>query len=280
MARDALELTDQPADRPTGRLAGRLAEGFSAAGLFVMVAHPAIVEIAGLSGFDFVVVDTEHGPASTESVEHLVRAADTVGVSCLVRVPTKGFAQMQRALDAGAAGIVAPHVASRADAEALVAAVRYPPEGRRGFAGTARSGRYGFAPRQAVLDDGDELLAVAQIEDAEALDRLDEIAGTPGLNAVLVGPSDLSVSLGVRGAEFDQRLSALLERLTAIATGRGDLAVGCFSASSEQGRHLLTSGLDFVVLSSTAIIANAIRSGYQRLGIPRASAAERDRTSS
>lgn len=259
----------------TGRPDGRA----QVAGLFVMVADPAIVEIAGLAGFDFVVLDTEHGPASAESVEHLLRAADTVGVSCVVRVPSRGFAQIQRALDAGAAGIVAPHVGSRADAEALVAAVRYPPVGRRGFAGTARSGRYGFVPRQEVLDGGDDLLVVAQIEDAEALDTLGEIVGTPGLNAVLVGPSDLSVSLGVSGAEFDQRLSALLERLTTLASGRSDLAVGCFAANSEQGRRLLSTGIDFVVLSSTGIIADAISSGYEQLGIPCASAAERDRTS-
>lgn len=262
MARDHRGLTDVPAHRLAGRLARE-----NCAGLFVMLTDPALVEIAGLAGFDFVVVDTEHGPASAESVEHLVRAADAVGVSCLVRVPARGFAQVQRALDAGAAGIVAPHVVSRVDAEALVAAVRYPPAGRRGFAGTARSGRYGMVPRDAALAGGDDLLAVAQIEDAAALDRLDEIACTPGLDAVLVGPSDLSVSLGVTGAEFDKTLSALLDRLVGVAARRGDLVVGCFAPDADTGRRLLAAGVGFVVLSSTSIVATAIAAEYRRLGI-------------
>src|SRR4051794_32592091 len=149
----------------------------------------APVEIAGHTRFGFVVLDTEHGP--TEGLHEHLRAA---AIPALVRVPL--VEGILAALDAGATGVVVPHVLDAAGAEAAVAAAHYPPRGRRGFATSTRAGRYGAVPRDEHLRRAaEQTCVIVQIEDAEAVAVADAILAVPGVSGVLIGAADLAVSL-------------------------------------------------------------------------------------
>ncbi|MCH7642604.1 MAG: 2-dehydro-3-deoxyglucarate aldolase, partial [Chloroflexi bacterium] len=170
-------------------------------GISIMFPSPHLVEIIGLLGFDWVLIDCEHGSMTVESVEILALAAERHGMAAIVRPEVNRPDLIARYLDRGCMGVQIPHVITRADAEAAVRAVKFAPEGMRGLARGTRAGDYGF------LGDGpdmvkalnDETLVCIQIEDREALDNLDEILEADGVDVFFVGPSDLSQSLGHPG---------------------------------------------------------------------------------
>jgi 4-hydroxy-2-oxoheptanedioate aldolase len=158
------------------------------------------IEIASAVGFDGVIVDTEHGPSGGLELERHIRAADAARIPALVRVPGTDPAAILAALDAGAIGIVVPHIRTAADANAAVDAARYPPEGHRGLALSTRAARFGTRTTQEHLTNAAlDTIVIVQIEDGEAVPRADEILRVKGVNAVLIGVTDLSISLGHPG---------------------------------------------------------------------------------
>ncbi len=168
--------------------------------LFVKMPAAAEIEAAAHAGFDGVIIDTEHGPAAGIELEHHLRAADAVGVAALVRLASTEPGPILAALDAGAAGVVVPHITDQAGARAVVAAAHYPPSGQRGLALTTRAGRYGTATIEEHLRRAaHQTLVIVQIEDAEAVPRSGEILAVDGVDAVLIGATDLSISLGHPG---------------------------------------------------------------------------------
>lgn len=235
----------------------RLAQGDDLFGVFTMFAEPALVEIAGLAGFDFAILDTEHGPAGHEALQNCLRAADATGLPCLVRVPQHTPGDVQRALDSGAAGIIGPHVRNVADARALVASCRYPPQGQRGTAFTARHGGYGLRDRNLTAARAADVMVVAQIEDAEALEAIEGIAGVPGLDSVFVGPADLAVSLGVTGVEAREAVGNALRETVAPAAASAGVALGSFAADAQEARTLAAAGCRLSAVSGTTLIAVA-----------------------
>lgn len=182
------------------RTKAKLAAGGWSAGVIVPVAAPALVEVCALAGFDHVLIDAEHGNVDVAACEELVRAAEAAGITPLVRVPVNAPEQVLRHLDTGAQGVVVPQVTTREDAERAVRAARYHPLGRRGLAGTRAAG-YGL--RGSLADyarrANEQLLVIALIEDARAIEHLPEILAVEGLDAISVGPADLSQSLGHPG---------------------------------------------------------------------------------
>ncbi len=192
----------RPAPATAARaLARRLGAGDPLVALLAKIPCAAQVEAAGHAGFDLVVVDTEHGPGDALELEHHVRAAQAVGLAVLVRVPSASPPAILAALDAGATGVVVPHVVDAAGAEAVVAAAHYPPRGRRGLATSTRAGGYGAVPlAEHLRRAAEETCVVVQVEDAEAVPLAGEILAVPGVSGVLIGANDLSVSLGHPGA--------------------------------------------------------------------------------
>ncbi|MEU6131755.1 aldolase/citrate lyase family protein [Saccharopolyspora sp. NPDC047091] len=159
---------------------------------------------AGHPGFDFVLIDTEHGLADSSELEHHLRAADAAGIAALVRVGSNDPLWTLRVLDAGATGIVVPHISTEAEAHAAASAAHYPPRGTRGPALSARAGRSGTVSMQRHLADAARgTVVVAQAEDTESVDNIGAITATGDLNAVWIGPSDLPMSLG-RPGEMDR----------------------------------------------------------------------------
>ncbi|GGO84118.1 siderophore biosynthesis protein SbnG [Marinobacterium nitratireducens] len=175
----------------------RLRAGASVCGMLNSVPSPWLVEMLGYAGYDFVILDQEHLGVNPESLEHMIRAAESAGIAPLVRVPGIDPAAIQRALDAGALGVVVPRVESADEARAVVAAARYHPLGRRGITGGRTTG-FGTLPLGDYLARAnDEILVVLMIESQRGVDNLDAILQAPGLDWILEGAMDLAHDLGV-----------------------------------------------------------------------------------
>jgi len=239
----------------------RIKQAFSekrvALGMFIMPAAPALVEVAGHAGFDFVILDTEHGPADSEGLEHLIRAADAAGTTPIVRVTMNDRGLILRALDAGALGVLVPHILSAADARAAVAAVKYPPEGIRGLATTTRAGRHGFRTvTEHIAWANRETLVALQIEDASALPVAAEIAQVPGVDVLFVGPGDLSLSLGYPGQADHPVVQEAVAKVFAAA-GAAGREVGYFVREATGAKRMAARGVRFLAFSGTSIIGAA-----------------------
>lgn len=218
----------------------------------------AQVESAGHAGFDFVVLDTEHGPAGGLELEHHLRAAQAVGVPALVRVASADPDAVLAALDAGAAGIVVPHVLDAAGAETAVAAAHYPPRGRRGLALSTRAGGYGAIPVQDHLRRArEETCVVVQIEDAEAVPMAAEILAVPDVSAVLIGTSDLALSLGRAGAPDHADVEAAV-RAVLTAAARAQVPAIAVASSGREAAAWRARGVAVVASVSTALVHAAL----------------------
>lgn len=153
--------------------------------------------MVGHAGFDFVILDTEHALVGNSELAALLRAAEAADIAALVRVPEGDHGAVLRALDAGASGIVVPHVRCRADVDAAVGAARYFPDGMRSLGG-GRAAGYGVGdPREALRQANAEVVVAVLIEDREGVEAIDGILTGGGVNVVLPGPGDLSQSYGV-----------------------------------------------------------------------------------
>ena len=186
-------------------------------GSFVKLTDPSSIEIMGAVGFDFVVLDQEHGVFDRATMNVSLLAARAVGISAVVRVPQLGSDAILAALDGGATGILAPHVVTVDDARALVASCRYR-AGRRGFSGMTRAGGYGAHSMWKHVDAADASIAViAMIEDPPALGSIDAILAVEGLDAVFVGRGDLTVAFNAPTRD-DERIVQAVDRI--LAAGR------------------------------------------------------------
>jgi 2-keto-3-deoxy-L-rhamnonate aldolase RhmA len=209
-------------------------------GTFVNTAAYQVVEILALGGLDCVVIDAEHAPFSPADLDRMILAGRAGSMPVLVRVTGLDPAPIAQCLDMGASGIVVPHVRSADEARAAVAAAKY--KGRRGFSPSPRAGGYGTCGADAVLAAADGETSVwCQIEDADALGVLDEIAAVEGVDCLFVGRADLSLSLGATGTG-DLRVSEAVR-----AVGRA-----CQSAGKAAG----------LFVSGTAEIPDRAQEGY------------------
>ena len=198
-----------------------LAERRAVTGIFCSTPAPVVVEMIGCAGFDFVIIDTEHALVNPETLENMVRAAEAVGLTPLVRVAENAPGPILRALDAGAQGVVVPRVRSRADAEQAVRASRYHPEGERSL-NAGRAARFGAQDLQEYVRHANaEMLVVAMIEDVEGVEALGSILQVPGVDLVLEGAADLSQSLGVPWATRHPRVREALLLVQEAASARG-----------------------------------------------------------
>ena len=171
----------------------RLTAGESVTGAFVEMAHPDITEILSRLGFDWLLLDTEHGSLEPETLKQLMQAMNGSGCVPIVRPPWNDPVHIKRILDVGSYGVLVPWVSNKAAAEAAVRACRYPPEGIRGY-GPRRAGR--FDPDYFKTANR-EILVIVQIETAEAVDNIDDILAVAGVDACFIGPYDLSCNLGL-----------------------------------------------------------------------------------
>ena len=209
----------------------RLAAGDPLLGTFVKTPSPILIEVLASCGLDLVCLDAEHAPFDRGDIDRCVMAARLLGLPVLVRVPSCAPEHILNALDCGADGVVLPHICSAEDAAAAVNAATYRPGGR-GYAGSSRAARYGLAAmaehRAAAAE---RTVVIAQIEDVEALDAIDAIARTRGLDALFVGRIDLTVALNAGSPDAPDVIAAV-DRIIAAGVAAG-LPVGMFVPRNE-----------------------------------------------
>ena len=209
----------------------------------------------GWAGFDFVVIDLEHGYFGPESLPNLIRAAEVSGCAALVRVPKEAGEQIGKALDLGSAGIVVPGVTSASKARDLIALTRFAPEGRRGASISTRQLRYGARDFGGLLAEREAAapLIVLQVEAQLVTGHLDEILALEHLDVLFIGPFDLSASLGVGGRLEDPHVLAAMRDIVARAAAKG-VTLGTWMPDAAQARTWLAQGVRFMTVSNNELM--------------------------
>jgi 4-hydroxy-2-oxoheptanedioate aldolase len=174
---------------------------------------PRLVEMLARSGADQIFLDAEHGPLSESDCEDMIRAADLYDVPVAIRVPVNAPPVILRYLDIGTSAIMVPHVATRADAERAVHAVKYPPEGTRSFAPGRGSDLFRLTPAEYVRRANEETVVYALFEDVAGIDHIDAICGVAGIDGVAVGAYDLAASMGHPGEPWRDDVQAMVDRV-------------------------------------------------------------------
>lgn len=245
----------------------KLAAGKRTCGVLVDFNCPELVEIVGHLGYDFVFLDGQHCGLNPDTARGLIRAADLTGMTSIVRVPRNDPGVILEYLDAGAGGIIVPNIVTRAETEAMVAAMKYPPVGIRGGFGRSRAANYGITQTQAeyFTKMNDEVLAIPLVEDQAALPNLAAISATPGVDIVLTGPGDMALSMGIPGGWKDPKVQAGVAQLLSAATAAGKPAM-IVALDPADGQALYAQGFRVLIVSLCAVVAGAAKSFLQQIG--------------
>jgi len=237
------------------KLRAKLRTGGRTIGSWMQLPHASVAEIMGQAGYEWVAVDMEHGAVSAHQLPDLFRALELGGTLPLARLAQGSTKDCKQALDAGAGGVIVPMVESAQQLNEVRDVCRWPPAGRRGV-GFSRANLFG-KHFEAYREEAQAPLLVAMIEHIRAADSLDEILQVDGLDAVLIGPYDLSASMGLT-AQFDHpRFKEVMERVR-VQTDRRQVACGIHvvAPSMEQLRERIAEGYRFLAYSIDAVMLN------------------------
>ncbi len=226
----------------------KLQRGEAVFGPFMNCSYPAFIEIVGLSGFDYAIVDMEHGPLGVETAEDMCRAAQGVGLDPIVRVRKNDAPQIQRALDIGSAGVQVPQIETVEQAQAAVRAAKYQPIGMRGISLFTRAGDYGALGLQGITDRlNEEQMLLIHIEGVRGLENLEEIVAVPHIDVVFLGPYDLSQSFGIPGQVNDPRVVQGMTDAVAKIRAAGK-AAGTYANDAETAQRWIDVGIQYISL--------------------------------
>jgi 4-hydroxy-2-oxoheptanedioate aldolase len=239
-----------------GQFRSRVLAGEFLAGCWLNLGSAITAEMAGLSGFDWVVLDHEHGPGSdTTIIQQLQAVAGTPAVG-LVRIAANDPARFKRVLDAGAQGIMVPYVSTAAEAEAAVAAMRYPPRGIRGVAKLTRSTGFGLTFDDYFAHAHEWLVTLTQIETAPAVANAAAIAALDGVDVLFIGPMDLTTSLGIPGQYEHPQAVEAFRHVAGVARAAGK-AAGILLTNPAHVTMCRELGYTFIALGSDGGAASA-----------------------
>jgi 2-keto-3-deoxy-L-rhamnonate aldolase RhmA len=220
------------------------------------------IDMLGIIGFDFAWIDAEHGSLNDRDLNSLCLAARGAGYEAIVRFPQERMSDCYRALEAGAAGIMVPHCDSVQDARTVVRNARFPPLGERSYSGTGVDARYGLIRGRHYMEEADrQSLVVVQIESPQAVEAAPEIASVRGVDLLMVGSVDLSVSLGTPLEFGSRRFRAALSRV-AEACGEAGKWWGLLVTGKEQAKEARNMGASFMCYGSPRRV---LLSGYRAL---------------
>lgn len=248
----------------TNRMKAKLLAGEPAFGVSVMIPSPQLVEMLGAFGFDWVLLDCEHGTLTLESVELMAMAAEASGMTPIARPATRSADHILQVLDRGVMGVQVPHVNTAADARAVVRAVKYHPAGQRGLAAGTRAAIYDAHGSMAdyVRTANEQTLIAIQLEEREAIENLDELLGVEGVDVFFVGPSDLSQSMGHPGnpkaAPVAEAINLSFARI---------VAAGCIPgtpATAESVAGVLKQGVRYIYTHVPRLIAASARAYLEK----------------
>jgi 4-hydroxy-2-oxoheptanedioate aldolase len=231
-----------------------LKQGHVVIGSFFRLPSPDLVEIFGEAGFDFIIIDQEHGAVTIETTSNLVRACDLIGMAAIVRIPDNLPWLIQHALDVGASGVQVPQVGTVSDAERVVRASKFAPAGIRGVCRNVRAARYSARDRFAYMEESNrDTLVVVQAESKEGVENLGGILSIPGIDVVFLGPYDLSQSLGIPGQVDHPRVRSTMEQAVKACRLAG-VAAGVYADSAEAVRHWVGMGVQYVAVGVDAAL--------------------------
>ena len=216
-----------------------------ALGPFMIGTDPAFVEAAGRAGYDFVLLDMEHGTTTFETLPHLIRAANVAGVCPVVRVPRGTDIWIDQALDVGAGAVMIPQIDTAEQAQAAVSAAKFSPVGTRGTCRFVRSAGFGAVPGSEYFSKAQDTVVILQAEGRKAVENLDEIMAVPGIDVIFVGPYDLSSSLGHVGEIDHPEVVACIKEIIAKGKEKG-IKIGCFADTVEGGKKWRDLGVKFI----------------------------------
>ena len=248
----------------------KLRRGVPTIGTWITLAHPALAEIAARAGFDWVAVDLEHSSITIRECEDLIRVLDLAGTTPLVRLTANDPDLIKRVMDSGARGVIVPSVSTPEEAQVAVEAVHYPPRGRRGV-GLARAHAYGadFAGYLKRLER--EAVVVAMIENAQGVENAEHILAVPGIDAYLLGPYDMSASLGVAGKISHPKVENAIASVRAAGKrARKPGGIHVIEPDPAALRRRLKEGFGFIAYSlETRVYDTALRAALKGLRKPR-----------
>ena len=252
------------------------AAGKPAIGTFFSSGNASLMECLGYTGLDFAVIDTEHGPFDTMDMQELIRAAESVGLVPVVRIADVTHKEIQRAADCGAQGLIIPCLRSVDDFKKAVDLAKYTPVGNRGFIKGRGTGFGNAEWAKGSMEDyfaksNEKLMLIPQCETVEALEQIETIAALPGVDAIFIGPYDLSTTMGIPGQFANPELIEAERRVKKACDAAGK---PCYilSMTEEEGSRLLNEGyagvahsLDFVLFTEAYTrTVKAIRDGLNK----------------
>lgn len=250
----------------TNRLSEVLSRQGFVLGTFLEIPAPQIVEILGLAGFDFVVIDREHGTIDLETTENLIRAAATTGISPLVRVAACDPVLIRQPLDMGASGVHVPQIESAEQARQAVRAAKFFPAGERGLQPYVRAAGYrAFPTAEFLRQSNEEVTIVLHIEGERGVAAFEEIAQVDGVDVAFLGPYDLSQSLGIPGQVDSPLVKEKMAGIVEAARGKR-LAIGTYCDDVEKALEWKALGVTYLAVSLDAgLLLRAARAVVSRL---------------
>ncbi len=247
----------------TNAVKEKLASGERVFGCFIPLSSPEVVEIIALAGFDFALLDSEHGPLSAETAYRLILAAEARGIEPFVRVGEHDKQTVLKFLDAGASGIMTPQVGSAADAEKAILGTKFATIGTRGLAGM-RTFDFGMNNTLDTFVEplNDRVLNMIQFEHKDTFAELDQMLALPGLDVLFIGPSDLAQSLGYPGQPNHPDVTALADEVVAKCQ-RAGVKTGTVAYTPALVEQVIARGFDMVVASATTFLAASAKGWIQ-----------------
>lgn len=241
----------------------RLKNGEQLLGTLVTLASPEVVEILVNAGFDWLFIDCEHAPFDALGAQPLLQAAGE-RCSCVIRVPVGEEVWIKKALDIGAAGIIAPQVNTPEQAERIVRLCKYPPEGTRGV-GIARAHRYGYGFQDYIERANQDIVVILQAEHVDAVNNIDAIVKVPGIDAILIGPYDLSASMGRTGLVADPAVKAAMKKVM-NACRMAHIPLGAFGVSAKAVTGFIKEGFTLIAVGADVLfLGGAARETLEKL---------------
>jgi 2-keto-3-deoxy-L-rhamnonate aldolase RhmA len=249
-------LIDKIANMPT-TLKDALRQDKPLIGTLVTTASPEAAEMLALAGFDWLFIDLEHGSLSIQDAQRAIQAVAGRSLT-LVRVPDATAENIKRVLDTGCDGIIAPHVNAAEEARRIVALAKYPPDGERS-AGLGRAQGYGLNFADYIASANEQMVIVLQIEHKDGVANVDEILEVPGIDALFIGPYDLSGSMGILGQVSDARVVAAIDKVRA-ACAAANMPLGIFCATAERASAAIRTGARLIAVGTDlSHMANSAR---------------------
>lgn len=251
------------------KLKSTIKQGGTAMGMWVALTDASVVEMVGLAGYDFAAIDIEHASLDYQTAENMFRSAERAGVTPIVRVGTNAENPILRVMEAGAQGVIVPHVMDGDSARRAVEYTKYEPLGIRGISTMTRAARWGNVDlAEHTRSANDQTMVIPMVEDKEGIDNIEDILATEGVDLVLLGPADLARSYGVTSENNPAVVAEAIEHAAGVAKRMGK-PLGCsilHKAFNRGYREFADLGIRFIMCSTDAgVLMKGLRETLHRV---------------